>query len=99
MGFFSNLFNTKSKVDLKELLNSGALLLDVRTRDEYSSGHAKNSKNIPLDELSAALSKLDKKQNIIVVCASGMRSENAVNIMKRNGFTNCYNGGSWMNFK
>ena len=99
MGFFDNLFGTGSKVDLKELLNNGALLLDVRTRGEYSSGHAKNSKNIPLDELGAALSKLNKEQNIVVVCASGMRSGNAVSMMKRNGFTNCYNGGSWMNFR
>ena len=99
MSFFSNLFGTGSKIDLKELLNSGALLLDVRTRGEYAGGHAKDSKNIPLDELGSSLQKLDKEQNIVVVCASGMRSGNAVSIMKRNGFTNCYNGGSWANFR
>ena len=98
MGFFSNLFGTRSKDDLKELLNNGALLLDVRTRGEYASGHAENSKNIPLDELGSSLNKLNKEQNIVVVCASGMRSGSAVNMMKRNGFTNCYNGGSWVNF-
>ena len=99
MGFLGNLFGTGPKVDLKELINSGALLLDVRTEGEYAGGHAKNSKNIPLDKLGAALSKMNKEQNIVVVCASGMRSGNAVNIMKRNGFTNCYNGGSWVNFR
>ena len=99
MGFFDNLFGSGPKVDLKELLNNGALLLDVRTKGEYSSGHIKNSKNIPLDELGSALSKLNKEQAIIVVCASGMRSGSAVSMMKRNGFTNCYNGGSWMNFR
>jgi len=99
MGFFGNLFSSGPKVDLKELLNNGALLIDVRTRSEYSSGHVKNSKNIPLDELGKALPKLGKEQNIIVICASGARSGNAVSMMKKSGFTKCYNGGSWMNFR
>ena len=48
--------------------------------------------------LENALPKLNKEQNIIVVCASGMRSRSAVNMMKKSGFANCYNGGSWINF-
>jgi rhodanese-related sulfurtransferase len=99
MGFLSNLFSSGPKVDLKELLNSGALLIDVRTKNEFAGGHAKNSKNIPLNELANALPKLKKEQNIIVVCASGARSSSAVSMMKRDGFINCYNGGSWMNFR
>jgi len=86
------------KAELKELLANGALLLDVRTRGEFASGHANGSKNIPLDELSRSLKQLDKEQHIVVVCASGMRSSQAVSLMKQNGFTNCYNGGSWTNF-
>ena len=86
------------KSKLKELLNNGALLLDVRTRNEFASGHAKDSKNIPLDELSSSLEQLDKEQDIVVVCASGVRSSQAVSIMKKSGFTNCYNGGSWVNY-
>jgi len=99
MGLFGNLFSAGPKVDLKTLLDNGALLIDVRTRGEYAGGHIKNSKNIPLDEIGKALPKMNKEQNIVVVCASGMRSGNAVSMMKRSGFTNCYNGGSWMNFR
>ena len=91
--------NKRPKAEFKEFLNNGALLLDVRTRDEYAAGHAKNSMNIPLDELRKSMEQLNKEQNIIVVCASGMRSSRAVNLMKQNGFTNCYNGGSWLSFK
>ena len=95
-----SMFQTKKKnPELHELLNEGALLLDVRTRGEYASGHVQGSKNIPLDELGKSLHQLDKEQVIIVVCASGMRSSNAVSQLKRNGFTNCRNGGSWKNFK
>jgi len=90
--------NKQSKTKLMELLNEGAVLLDVRTRGEFANGHAKDSKNIPLDELGKSLNKLDKTQKFVVVCASGMRSANAVNFMKKNGFTECYNGGSWVNF-
>ena len=90
--------STQSEADFKKLLNDGALLLDVRTKGEFASGHVKDSKNIPLDRLGESLHTLNKGQNIIVVCASGMRSSQAVSLMKKNGFTNCYNGGSWLNF-
>jgi rhodanese-related sulfurtransferase len=99
---FNMIFSRKTtlpKAELRELLNNGALLLDVRTRGEYAGSNAKNSKNIPLGELGELLHTLDKEQNIIVVCASGMRSAKAVRLMKKNGFANCYNGGSWLNFK
>jgi len=100
-GLLFSMFPKKKneKLDLHELLNNGALLLDVRTRGEYSAGNVKGSKNIPLDELAQSLSQLDKTQVIITVCASGMRSSRAINLLKQNGFTNCHNGGSWMNFK
>jgi len=90
--------STQHKAELKDLLVNGGLLLDVRSRGEYASGHANGSKNIPLDELGGSLEQLDKEQHIIVVCASGMRSSQAVSFMKQKGFTNCYNGGSWTNF-
>jgi len=98
--FFRMIFpgNIRPKSELKEIINKGALLLDVRTRSEYLSGHIKDSMNIPLDELDESLQLLDKNQIIIVVCASGMRSSKAVSLMKQNGFTNCCNGGSWVNF-
>ena len=91
--------NKTSKTKIMALLNEGALVVDVRTRGEYAGGHLKNSKNIPLDELGKALSTLDKAQKIVVVCASGMRSSQAVSLMKKEGFTECYNGGSWTSLK
>ena len=90
---------TLPKAKLEALLNNGAMLLDVRTKGEFANGHANNSKNIPLDELGESLHTLDKGQIIVVVCASGMRSSKAVSLMKKNGFSTCYNGGSWLNFK
>jgi phage shock protein E len=92
------LFGKTSSPDFSTLIAEGALILDVRTRNEYAGGHLKNSMNIPLNELPAQLKKLKKEKTIITCCASGMRSSSAKNILQSNGFI-AYNGGSWMRLK
>lgn len=89
----------EEKADFKVLLENGATILDVRTREEYRQGALSNSLNIPLDNLNNNLSKLKKDKPIIAVCASGMRSRSAVSILKSKGFSEVYNGGSWFNLK
>lgn len=70
-----NLFGFGPQIDYCELAKQGAIILDVRTKDEFSSGHIKNSINIPIDQLNNNLSKLkDKDTCIICCCASGSRS-------------------------
>lgn len=98
-GFFSRFFGLESKADFKTLLEDGAILLDVRTKEEYKQGAVINSINISLDSLSSNLSKLKKDKPIIAVCVSGMRSRSAVALLRNKGFQKVYNGGSWFNFK
>lgn len=98
-GFFSNLFKLKDEADFGTLLKEGALLVDVRTRDEYRSGHLKESLNIPLDTIAQNLSKIPTNKAVIVVCQSGMRSKSAASFLKSKGYTQVYNGGPWFNFK
>lgn len=93
--FFTKLFNSGSKVDLKELIANKAIIIDVRTKAEYQNGHIKGSMNIPLQSLNTQLSKLKKDKTIITCCASGSRSSVAKSILKSNGFTDVHNGGSW----
>lgn len=84
--------------DLKELIDQGALIVDVRTKGEYAGGHVKGSLNIPLDQLSSNLQKFKSKEQIIITCcASGMRSGSARAYLKSKGYTNVHNGGSWYN--
>ncbi len=83
------------KVDYKELVKQGAQIVDVRTKGEYRSGHSKKSINIPLDNLSNSLGKLNKDKPVITCCASGMRSASAKSTLKSNGFKEVYNGGGW----
>lgn len=93
-----NILGIGSKVDLGELIDNGAVIVDVRTKGEYVGGHVKGSVNIPLDQLRNNLKKFkNKEQPIITCCASGMRSASAKGILKSAGYTNVHNGGSWSN--
>jgi phage shock protein E len=97
MGFMEMIFG--KKVDLQEVISSGAVILDVRTKGEYQSGHLRNSLNIPLDNLQNNLKKLNKNRAIVTCCASGARSGAARRMLKSNGFTDVHNGGSWQSLK
>ena len=84
-------------VDYAQLVKEGALILDVRSKGEYSGGHIKGSINIPLDQLKNNLGRLpDKNKTIITCCASGMRSGMAKTLLTGNGYQSVYNGGGWM---
>ncbi len=85
-------------IDFRSLVADGALILDVRTPNEYKQGHIKGAVNLPLNLLGQKVSKLKKGQVIITCCASGMRSASAKSMLKSKGFE-AYNGGSWQSLK
>jgi phage shock protein E len=79
-------------------VKQGAMILDVRTKGEYATGHIKGSVNIPVVQLGNNLNKLkDKNRTIITFCASGIRSASAKGILTSNCFSTVYNGGAWQN--
>ena len=97
MEALKKIFGLGPATDYEQLKNDGAVILDVRTKGEYVGGHIKGSINISVDQLKANLNKLpDKQKPIITCCASGMRSGSAKEILESNGYTNVYNGGSWI---
>ena len=90
-----NLFKRET-IDYGQLVKAGAVIIDVRTTQEYNGGHIKGSKNIPLAEIPHKLKPFsDKEKTYITCCASGMRSASAKSIMKKNGYLNVHNGGGW----
>ena len=92
-----NLLGMGPKTDYSELIKQGAIVLDVRSKNEFSGGHIKNFINIPVDQLNNNLSKLkDKDKCIICCCASGMRSGAAKKILESRGYKAIYNGGGWI---
>ena len=91
--FFKNIFGPN--VDFKALMNDGAIIIDVRSPQEFDLGHIKGSKNIPLTIIqreTQLIKKWDKP--IIVVCQSGGRSSMAKSSLKAAGI-NVFNGGGW----
>jgi len=93
------IFGTGQKADLKKLVNNGAQIIDVRTREEYHRGHVVGSVNIPLQSLSKNFSKIRKDKPVITCCASGMRSASAKTFLQSHGFAEVYNGGGWLSLK
>jgi phage shock protein E len=99
MGIFSALFGKKESVDMGQLIKNGAMIIDVRTAGEFSTGHIKGAKNMPLDKLMSQVTKIKKDQVIITCCASGMRSASAKGMLKKAGYENVQNGGSWTSLR
>jgi len=73
--------------DTKDLV-----ILDVRTKDEYKSGHINGSKLMPVGEIASRIKELEKFRGkpILVHCASGGRSPKAVNVLLKNKFGPIY---------
>jgi phage shock protein E len=95
IGILKKFFGYGPEVDYRTLLDRGAIIVDVRTKGEYKSGHIRGSLNMPLESLDNNISKLKKEDCIITCCASGMRSAAAARILKANGCKEVYNGGGW----
>ena len=86
----------KEEVNFKELVAQGAVVLDVRTKEEFAGGHVQGAINIPLATLPSDCKKIeDKKTYIITCCMSGGRSSVAKNILHEAGYDNVHNGGGW----
>ena len=98
MSFLRKIFGLREKVNHHELLENGAILIDVRTPVEFKQGHSKGAMNVPLDTISNKIKKIEQlKKPIVLCCRSGMRSGQATAILKRNGIE-AYNGGPWNKF-
>lgn len=93
------LLSVGPRTDWKGLVQSGAQIIDVRTTGEFQSGHIQGSVNIPLQDLSNNISKIQKGKPVITCCASGMRSASAKALLKSNGCSKVYNGGSWISLQ
>lgn len=75
----------------EKMKDKNVQFIDVRTPGEYKARHEKKFKNIPLANLASALNTLDKEQEVVVICQSGMRSAKATNLLKKNDFTKVFN--------
>ena len=95
MGLLSMLGLGGKTESVKEFMDKGAIIIDVRTPGEFQGGHIKGSKNIPLNTIGNQIESIKKlNKPVIACCASGMRSSQATSILKSNGIE-AMNGGGW----
>lgn len=91
MGIFSKLFakpyETVSVARARELLDEGAVLVDVRTSQEWNAGHAPAARHIPLDNLDRRTGNLSDGTPVVTICKSGMRSARAARMLATQGHT------------
>jgi rhodanese-related sulfurtransferase len=83
-------------MDLTDLVrNSKTSIVDVRTTEEFSNSRVEGSVNIPLNLVPENIKTLKKMQPLVLCCAAGLRSGQAMEFLKFNGLNQVYNGGSW----
>ncbi|MBP2641361.1 MAG: sulfurtransferase [Firmicutes bacterium] len=93
-------YNVSIDQALTDWQNKSVVILDVRTPGEYADGHIPNTMLIPLDQLPERLNEVPKEKKVYVICRSGNRSAQAVNLLRSKGFTNVYNvTGGMMQWK
>ena len=78
---------------VKQKLDSGAIIVDVRTPEEFRDGAYPGAKNIPLSDLGRRLGEIPKDKPVVLYCASGARSSSAARAMKQAGYADVINAG------
>lgn len=78
-------------------ISAGALLVDVRTAEEFAAGHLNQALNIPHKQIAQRVAELgaDKSREIVLYCRSGHRSGVALETLKKMGFTHLTNAGGY----
>jgi phage shock protein E len=91
----------KDPAAARQAIAAGALVIDVRTAEEYGAGHVTNAVNIPVDGFADRLSQVaqlaanDKAKAIVVYCAAGKRAARAKQMLDGAGYTHVVNGGGY----
>ncbi|WP_280771478.1 rhodanese-like domain-containing protein [Salipaludibacillus daqingensis] len=88
-----------STTELKDKMiqDKNAHYLDVREPNEFTSGHVKGMKNVPMSQLSSQIEKLSQEKEMVLMCRSGSRSVMAANKLKKAGFDRVTNVRGGMN--
>ncbi len=87
MGLFSRTKKQVKPTEAQTMAAEGAVLVDVRTNEEWRAGRAPRAKHIPLESITRRQSELSKDATLITVCRSGRRSATAAKQLRQDGFT------------
>lgn len=76
---------------VRDLVENGAYIIDVRERIEFEKGHIKGAINIPLSQLRERINEIPKDETVYLHCRTGQRSYNAVLALQNLGYNNVIN--------
>lgn len=95
MGFFDFLKSPDINQGVEACRNTaGAVLLDVRTVEEYREGYISGSRNVPLQSIDRVSDLIpDRETPLYVYCRSGARSSQAVSLLQQMGYSKAKNIG------
>ncbi|HIE44737.1 MAG TPA: rhodanese-like domain-containing protein [Flavobacteriaceae bacterium] len=97
MGLFGMFGGGNNTDAIKDYLEKGAVILDVRTPAEWAEGHTKSAKLITLNDIPQSVEKIKAwNKPVIVVCKSGGRAGTALSYLQQAGI-DAINGGGWQN--
>src|SRR4051812_43276585 len=95
MSWLSDLFGLGNN-SIRQALQEGAVIIDLRTAYEYDQGHIPRSLNIPVDRIKANTERIrGLNKPIILVCATGAHCWEAAAFLRESGISRVHNGGSW----
>ncbi|MEW5847531.1 MAG: rhodanese-like domain-containing protein [Myxococcota bacterium] len=92
--------SSKQSAEAHRLVSQGAVLLDVRTREEFTAGHLPGAINIPVQDLTQRMAEVgpDKKKPVVVYCRSGNRSARAKRMLTEAGYQQVFDLGAMSNW-
>ena len=97
-GTSNSVIQTPTSAEISEIIkNKNITIIDVRTDEEYKTGHVEGAINIPYDEIEKKVN-YDKDQAIAVYCRTGVRSSEAAKTLEKMGYTKIYDLGGIENF-
>ena len=84
-----------------EMASGDIIIVDVRNRDEFDTGHVEHAILLPADEIAAQAATVlpDKNQAILLYCRSGARSSRAAAMLIEMGYTRVYDMGAFSNWQ
>lgn len=99
MGLLDILGLGKKTGKIQDFASRSAVIIDVRSPEEFASGHILNAENFPLHTLPSRIREIKKlNKPVIACCRSGMRSAQATSILLQNGIETI-NGGGWQSLQ
>jgi phage shock protein E len=94
MSWLSELFGGGGAI--REALQQGAVVIDLRTAYEYDQGHIPRSLNIPVDRIKANIDRIrDLRKPVILVSGPSGGAWEAMDVLRSAGLTRVINGGDW----